>query len=181
MKDYIGKKYNKLTIVNESEPYFKKNGSMFTTVICQCECGNITERIRFDFIIKGNVKSCGCIRKETEKKVINIIKDKFVTINNETEHTNVTYISYDLTIVHKYTFESFKNMIHRCLYPSCKSYRFYGGKGITICKRWNNFKNFLSDMGERPEGLVLERINPKKNYKPSNCRWSKPKGRPKNI
>lgn len=47
----------------------------------------------------------------------------------------------------------------------------YSGKGITICARWESFENFLADMGERPEGLTLERIDRDKNYEPGNCKW----------
>jgi len=60
----------------------------------------------------------------------------------------------------------------RCLNSRNKAYKWYGGKGITVCKRWSSFVRFLADMGERPEGFTLERINPDGHYEPGNCKWA---------
>ena len=67
---------------------------------------------------------------------------------------------------------SWKHMRGRCLRKTHKDYRFYGGRGIRICKRWRKFENFLADMGDRPEGLTLERKNNNRGYCKSNCRWA---------
>jgi GrpB-like predicted nucleotidyltransferase (UPF0157 family) len=70
------------------------------------------------------------------------------------------------------TYRSWANMLHRCQNPRVPSYRHYGAKGITVCKRWLLFKNFLADMGVRPKGRTLDRIKNHLGYKPSNCRWA---------
>jgi hypothetical protein len=60
----------------------------------------------------------------------------------------------------------------RCTNSNVKSYKDYGGRGITICSRWEQFENFLADMGERPADRTLDRENVNGNYEPGNCRWA---------
>jgi hypothetical protein len=71
-------------------------------------------------------------------------------------------------------------MRNRCLNPSAADFPQYGGRGIGICARWDDFLAFLSDMGERPSGMTLDRIEPNGDYSRDNCRWATPKEQNRN-
>ncbi len=72
------------------------------------------------------------------------------------------------------TYRSWRSMKMRCLNPNATSYEDYGGSGIKIYQPWLEFENFLTDIGIRPEGKTLDRINSYGDYSPDNCRWSTP-------
>lgn len=141
----IGDKFGKLTITAVAASLDKRNK---TAWLCRCECG--TEKVFRQSHLRMGTKSCGCIRKELFKR-------------NATKHNGYKTITYT----------SWGTMKQRCLNPNAPNYKFYGGRGITICARWlNSFEKFLADIGERPDkNHSLDRINSNGNYEPTNCRW----------
>lgn len=140
-----GQILGKWTVLKKSAE--TKNGYVRWT--CRCECG--TERdVIGKYLKSGKSSSCGCIRKPYKKaKRQGVFKTKTVEY-------------------HVWT-----RMRDRCFNPNTPKFKHYGGRGITICERWNSFENFLEDMGERPTNRhSIERKDVNGNYEPSNCIWT---------
>lgn len=151
-KEYIGKTYGKLTILNfeNTKVYEKKNNKLrnIFKVTCQCFCGNLWTG-KLGSIKSKNTISCGCHRKE-----------------------NPVRKTHGLRKTSEY--EIWAAMKARCLNPKNKAYHNYGGRGITVCKEWlNSFKTFIFDMGFRPsKEYSLERIDNNLGYYKQNCKWA---------
>jgi hypothetical protein len=115
---------------------------------CVCDCG--TKRfVQTRDLTSGKSTSCGCLRDEQRHRY-------------RKTHGGSSTRAYGIWL----------HMRDRCNNPNNLRYALYGGRGITICERWNSFANFYADMGEPPEGRSLDRINNDGNYEPSNCRWA---------
>lgn len=128
--------------------------------LCRCECG--TNRIVKSILLRrGITKSCGCLKQET-------------TIERSTKHGH----SSSKTVTP--TYHSWVGMTQRCTNPKNSSYPNYGGRGIKVYGPWLTFANFLADMGEKPPGTSLNRINNDGNYEPGNCQWSSNKHQARN-
>lgn len=131
----------------------RKSNSNKWMALYVCHCGVEFECVEAA-IRSGNTKSCGCLQKETIAK-----------LNRTIGHTA------DKRYTKTYT--SWLEMRKRCYKSKTPYFELYGGRGIKVCDRWkDSFVNFFRDMGFRPEGTTLDRIDPEKDYTLDNCRWA---------
>jgi len=148
VKDVTGKIFGRLKVL--SFVHRRK----FSFWRCQCKCGKI-QIVRLDSLTCGHTQSCGCLCIE---------KLKAKTIHGMARRSQKRSLTYSI----------WTNMKDRCR-PTADPMRrkYYADRGIKVCKRWREFKNFLADMGECPKSKTsIDRINSSKGYTPSNCRWA---------
>lgn len=157
VEDVTGQTFGRLTVIGSAG---KRGKSVLWR--CSCLCGGeklaIAWRLR-----KGMVKSCGCLIRETSRAMLE--KNRMFK---------------QPALSDPKTRRAWYDMLLRCTDPRRRVFRYYGGRGIKVCDRWRTFENFLADMGSKPEGLTLDRIDNDGDYEPSNCRWATMKEQVKN-
>jgi hypothetical protein len=153
LPDFTNKVFNRLTVISQSEPI---GGCV--AYLCRCVCGN-TKKVTAHDLNSGNVRSCGCLQKETRHTC------RVTHGQSKSNHGRPTP-----------TYQSWLAMQRRCLNPTHKSYSRYGGRTdrpVIIHMPWEDFGVFLADKGERPPGTTLDRWpDPAGDYTPENTRWA---------
>lgn len=152
--DLTGRTFARLTVLRP------ENATGASRFVCICSCGT-TKTILGSYLTSGDVLSCGCLRKETTRRIGSATRKHKVGLERERE--------------------AWASIKQRCLNPKCHGYRNYGGRGITVCDEWkDSFQAFYRDMGPRPTGTSIERIDNSAGYFKENCCWAGKKRQARN-
>ena len=154
--DITGVRFGRITVVERSE----RKSANHRLWRCRCDCGRETY-VQGPMLKTGRTTSCGCAKGR-------LVSDKVTAHGHARGQGTPEY-------------RSLRSAITRCHNKNAANWNRYGGRGITVCDEWRrDFSLFLAEVGPRPAGTTLDRIDSEGDYAPGNCRWATPKDQANN-
>lgn len=160
--DLVGQRFGRLLVLHRTPP---AKGVAKVHWVCQCDCGTV-RIIDGTSLRRGFSTSCGCFQRED--------MSRRKTVHGKRRLMPDAVPGSDVRTPKNPTYATWMSMRARCTNPNAAGYQNYGGRGIKTCRQWETFEGFLKDMGPRPDGMSLDRIDADGDYTPANCRWVTP-------